>query len=44
MADPKAPPAISGATPGASSIANSFGIDMSGYKPPESTAKKMVSD
>ena len=41
MADPKAPPAISGATPGAGAIANSFGIDMSGYKPAESTKKKI---
>ncbi len=39
MADPKAPPAISGSTPGASSIANSFNIDMSGYKPETSTKK-----
>jgi len=41
MAETKAPPAISGATPGAGAIANTFGIDMSGYKPPETTKKKI---
>jgi hypothetical protein len=41
MADPKAPPAISGKATNSSGLANSFGVDMSGYVPPESTKKKI---
>jgi hypothetical protein len=41
MADPKGPSAITGKPVKDNSLANSFGVDMSGFKPAESTAKKI---